>query len=100
MVRQPRRLRGGKTIPALFLLPRRARFPGGRRISDTSPPRLLTALRDPFRGGGGGQARRGETPGTEPGGRRNENRSEHPVEDISEKEGRAATEGWWSCRSA
>ncbi len=68
MVRQPWRWSVVKTIPPLFLIALRERFRGGRA------------------------ARRGETPGIEPGERRNENRSEHPAEDISEKEVRAATE--------
>src|SRR3990170_4430318 len=71
---------------------RMVRQPWRWSVVKTIPPLFLIALRERFRGGRGGQARRGETPGTEPGGRRNENRSEHPAEDISEQEVRAATE--------
>ncbi len=71
---------------------RMVRQPWRWSVVKTIPPLFLIALRERFRGGRGGQARRGETPGIEPGGRRNENRSEHPADDISEKEVRAATE--------
>src|SRR3990170_1045314 len=80
-------------------LHRMVREPWRGRVVKTIPPLFLIALRERFRGGRGGQARRGETPGTEPGGRRNENRSEHPAEDISEQEGRGGTEGWGWWRS-